>query len=88
MIDRAELVEYAAEQASWRARTAALFPHALTITYEELRASFPAILDHLGVAPAPFVERIEKLAPADLRLVVANYDEVSDFNGQPGELAR
>lgn len=81
IIARDELVEYAAEQASFRARTDALFPHALKVRYEDLRDTFPAILRHLGVSPAPFVEGLQKLAPDDLRDVVANYDEVSDFDG-------
>ncbi len=80
--DRAELVEFAAEQASFRARAAALFPHALTVRYEDLRASFLAILWHLGVPDAPFTEQLRKLAPVDLREAVANYDEVADFDAE------
>ena len=74
-VDLDKLREFAREQDSWHRRVVALFPDALLVSYERLQDSFPAVLDHLGVAPAPWVERLEKLAPIDLRDAIENHDE-------------
>lgn len=74
-IDIPDLTEFARQQASYRARVGRLFPDAVPVAYEALPATFPAILDHLEVPPHPWVEKLDKLAPVDLRDAIENHDE-------------